>query len=54
MGKPTTLTTERREMLESIGFDAGKYRNLVASKQKDLDETNGEEATGEKDGETEN
>lgn len=40
MGKPTTLTTERRELLESIGFDAGKYRNLVASKQKEVVESN--------------
>eukprot|EP00980_Cylindrotheca_fusiformis_P011686 scaffold2770_cov104-Cylindrotheca_fusiformis.AAC.7 len=40
MEKPTTLTTERREMLESIGFDAGKYRNLVASKQRGVEESN--------------
>jgi sulfur transfer protein SufE len=54
MGKPTTLTTERREMLESIGFDAGKYRNLVASKQKDLEETSGEATGGDGEVDTDN
>ena len=36
MGKDSTLGKERRERLEAIGFDAGKYQNLVHLKRKML------------------